>query len=402
MDNEVAVSVASISKSFKLPHESYRSVKSLFVNFYRRKRTYELHQALKDVSFEVKKGEFFGIIGRNGSGKSTLLKIMAGIYAPSRGTVVVNGSLTPFIELGVGFNPELTGRENVFLNGALLGFNRREMLKMYNDIVEFAEIEKFMDQKLKNYSSGMQVRLAFSIAIRAHSDILLLDEVLAVGDTAFQQKCYDYFSELKKAGKTIILVSHNMSIIENFCDHVILIDAGVIKHIGDGREIATKYEQMFIREEKQKFITASDSRDSNQSSVKILSLKTRQDGKITDDIVTGKNFEIELVLNAKTEIQIADVGISINNRDKNTIIAANTKFKIGNLQFVKDTKKIIKFNIQNPLTNGVYTINVAVSDYSSAVPKVIVKKEGVVSFTVRGATLNTKALVQPDISIKTN
>src|SRR5690606_31573026 len=157
---------------------------------FRGKRTYEKQQVLKNISFEIKKGEFVGIVGRNGSGKSTLLKLLAGIYSPDKGSIEVNGKLVPFIELGVGFNPELTGRENVFLNGALLGFNRKEMQAMYKDIVEFAELERFMDQKLKNYSSGMQVRLAFSIAIRAQSDILLIDEVLAVGDAAFQQKCY--------------------------------------------------------------------------------------------------------------------------------------------------------------------------------------------------------------------
>src|SRR5690606_7141480 len=154
------------------------------------RRKYEKQQVLKDINFEIKKGEFFGIVGRNGSGKSTLLKLLAGIYSPDSGHVQVNGKLVPFIELGVGFNPELTGRENVFLNGALLGFNRKEMESMYEEIVEFAELERFMDQKLKNYSSGMQVRLAFSIAIRAKADILVLDEVLAVGDEAFQKKCY--------------------------------------------------------------------------------------------------------------------------------------------------------------------------------------------------------------------
>src|SRR6201996_9309255 len=182
MADDIAIKVNHVSKDFKLPHEKNNSIKSAAVNFYKRNKGYEIQNALKDISFEIKKGEFFGIVGRNGSGKSTLLKMLAGIYTPTRGNIQVNGKLTPFIELGVGFNPELTGRENVFLNGALLGFNRKEMDVMYDDIVAFAEIEKFMDQKLKNYSSGMQVRLAFSIATRAQSDILLIDEVLAVGD----------------------------------------------------------------------------------------------------------------------------------------------------------------------------------------------------------------------------
>jgi len=195
--DDFAIRVEKVSKIFRLPHEKNSSIKSTVVNFYKRKKGYELQKALENVNFEIKKGEFFGIVGRNGSGKSTLLKLLAGIYTPTKGQVHVRGTLTPFIELGVGFNPELTGRENVYLNGALLGFSRKEMQAMYQDIVDFAEIERFMDQKLKNYSSGMQVRLAFSIAIRAQSDILLIDEVLAVGDAAFQQKCFDYFEELK-------------------------------------------------------------------------------------------------------------------------------------------------------------------------------------------------------------
>jgi ABC-2 type transport system ATP-binding protein len=186
MSDEVAIKVENVSKTFKLPHEKANSLKSAVVNFWHSDRTFENQKALSDISFEVKKGEFFGIVGRNGSGKSTLLKLLAGIYTPSKGEIRINGKLTPFIELGVGFNPELTGRENVFLNGALLGFSRKEMEVMYEDIVKFAELRRFMDQKLKNYSSGMQVRLAFSIAIRAQSDILVLDEVLAVGDSNFQ------------------------------------------------------------------------------------------------------------------------------------------------------------------------------------------------------------------------
>src|SRR5260370_5464091 len=174
---ELAIKVDNVNKTFRLPHEKTSSVKGLLVNLGHRKRGYEKQHVLKNVSFEIKKGEFFGIVGRNGSGKSTLLKLLAGIYAPDSGGIQINGKLTPFIELGVGFNPELTGRENVFLNGALLGFNRREMQAMYRYIVDFAELERFMDQKLKNYSSGIQVRLPSSIAIRAHTDIFLLHEL---------------------------------------------------------------------------------------------------------------------------------------------------------------------------------------------------------------------------------
>jgi len=240
--DDIAIKVDQVAKEFKLPHEKHTSVKSAFINTVRgSKRSIERQSVLKDISFEVKKGEFFGIVGRNGSGKSTLLKMLAGIYEPTAGSIQVNGRLTPFIELGVGFNPELTGRENVFLNGALLGFNRKEMSAMYDAIVQFAELEKFMDQKLKNYSSGMQVRLAFAIAIQANTDILLLDEVLAVGDAAFQQKCTEYFEKIKSEGKTVILVTHDMGAVERFCTRALLIKTGNIEVLGDPKDVAKKY-----------------------------------------------------------------------------------------------------------------------------------------------------------------
>ncbi len=244
LDNEIALHVERVHKSFLLPHNRQNSLKGVIINLVSRgDRAYEVQEVLKDISFDVKKGEFFGIVGRNGSGKSTLLKMLAGIYTPSKGKIIVNGTLTPFIELGVGFNPELTGRENVYLNGALLGFSESEVEAMYGDIMEFAELERFMDQKLKNYSSGMQVRLAFSIAIRAKSDILLIDEVLAVGDAAFQQKCYAYFEYLKEEAKTVVLVTHDMSAVERFCSRAMLIDGGKILSIGEPRVVADAYRE---------------------------------------------------------------------------------------------------------------------------------------------------------------
>ncbi|MBP9738865.1 ABC transporter ATP-binding protein [Candidatus Saccharibacteria bacterium] len=236
-----AIEVTNLYKSFKLPHEQHSGIKQLILNFFRRKKGYELQRVLNDISFDIKEGEFFGIVGRNGSGKSTLLKLLAGIYAPDAGHIQVNGSLIPFIELGVGFNPELTGRENVFLNGALLGFSHGEMEGMYDEIVKFAEIEKFMDQKLKNYSSGMQVRLAFSIATRAKSDILLIDEVLAVGDENFQRKCMQYFAQLKRDKQTIVFITHDMAQVRRFCDRALYIDNGEIIKISNTNEITNIY-----------------------------------------------------------------------------------------------------------------------------------------------------------------
>ncbi len=252
--NNIAIKAHNISKIFQEQAGS-RSFKEAFVGLGHKitgKQAKGLKKgefrALKDIDFEIKKGEFFGIVGRNGSGKSTLLKILAGVYTPTSGAVTVNGSLTPFIELGVGFNPELSGKDNVYLNGALLGFNRKQMNEMYDDIVEFAELKEFMDVKLKNYSSGMQVRLAFSVAIRAESDILLIDEVLAVGDAAFQQKCFEYFAELKKNKKTVILVTHDMGAFRQFCDRGIYIEEGKIKSVGRVSDISKLYEDSNFQE----------------------------------------------------------------------------------------------------------------------------------------------------------
>ena len=240
-ENNIAVKVEHVSKFFKLPTESTQSLRTTMVNRFRGIKGYKEQHVLKDISFEVKKGDFFGILGRNGSGKSTLLKIISQIYYPEKGSVTVDGKLVSFIELGVGFNPELTGRENVYLNGALLGFSREEIDEMYDDIVDFAELREFMNQKLKNYSSGMQVRLAFSVAIKAQGDVLILDEVLAVGDEAFQRKCNDYFIERKKSGKTTILVTHDMGAVKKYCNKAVLIEHGLVKAIGNPENVANQY-----------------------------------------------------------------------------------------------------------------------------------------------------------------
>ena len=246
LDNDIAISVKNLHKSFKLPVEQSFGLKQAIFNRLRGIKGYREQKVLRGLNFEIKKGEFIGIVGRNGSGKSTLLKILAGIYYPEKGEITINGNLVPFIELGVGFNPELTGRENVYMNGALLGFSNAEMDKMYDDIWEFAELKDFQDQKLKNYSSGMQVRLAFSIAIRAHGDILLLDEVLAVGDAAFQQKCNEYFASLKDQKQTVILVTHSMENVKTFCTRGILIEKGKIIKDGSPSDVADAYTKMLM------------------------------------------------------------------------------------------------------------------------------------------------------------
>lgn len=348
MSDQIAIKVENVSKTFKLPHEKVSSIKSAVINFYKRKRTYEKQQVLNDVSFEIKKGEFFGIVGRNGSGKSTLLKLLAGIYSPDSGQIHINGKLTPFIELGVGFSPELTGRENVFLNGSLLGFSRKEMEKMYDDIVEFAELERFMDQKLKNYSSGMQVRLAFSIAIRAKTDILVLDEVLAVGDEAFQIKCRNYFREIKRKGITVILVTHDMNAIKEHCDRALLLSQGEITEQGLPTQIALSYlEQNYTSNSK----TKTKKQNNNISIIEASIDKAKVDPGSKIDIAA------RYINEDKNEISF---GFQIYTQSGSYCYGTNTKIaKVKNTNHQKGNMKI---SFRANFVPGIYYINLAIMD----------------------------------------
>ncbi len=288
-----ALEVKHVSKSFRLPTEQASGIKQAFVNWTKGIKGYKEQHVLKDISFKVEKGDFFGIVGRNGSGKSTLLKIISQIYTPEKGTVKVNGTLIPFIELGVGFNPELTGRENIYLNGALLGFSKDEVSAMYDEIVEFAELEEFMDQKLKNYSSGMQVRLAFSIAIKAQGDILVLDEVLAVGDEAFQRKCDDFFSKIKKdKTKTVILVTHSMSSVRRYCNKAIMINQGEVASLGSIDEVVEAYTQLNLEKLGKKEPETQEVLGLNDELTKL------KINAISKKVVSNKeNFEFEVEYN---------------------------------------------------------------------------------------------------------
>jgi len=346
MIDDVAIRVENLSKTFKLPHERVSSVKAALINLTRHKKGYELQHVLKDISFEIKKGEFVGIVGRNGSGKSTLLKLLAGIYEPTKGSIRVNGKLTPFIELGVGFNPELTGRENVFLNGALLGFSRKEMLAMYGDIVSFAELERFMDQKLKNYSSGMQVRLAFSIAIRAKSEILVLDEVLAVGDGAFQAKCIDVFESYKAEKKTVILVTHDMETVKRFCSTAILIDDGRIRYKGDPIATASKYLELNMAEETARL------RKSDQSQGLQLEIKIPKNQKPA--FKTGDSMTVRLSWPSSMQ-GVKNAGVAIIKNSGEYIYGANT-LSLKNKISSNRTDYKIKLNV----TPGKYFIKAGI------------------------------------------
>lgn len=354
MNNDVAIRVDNVSKNFRLPQEKSGTVKSVFTNvFKRRNRVVKTQHALRDVSFDIKKGEFFGIVGRNGSGKSTLLKMLAGIYQPTAGSIQVEGKLVPFIELGVGFNPELTGRQNVYLNGALLGFSEKEIDAQYDDIVDFAELKPFMDQKLKNYSSGMQVRLAFSMAVRAKADVLLIDEVLAVGDADFQRKCFEYFSQLKGGDTTVVFVSHNMDAVREYCDRAMLVDKSRIVDLGSTDKIAEEYLRLFAQE------SASQKADGS----KVTDRWGNQCIQIKDISVdvTPKLITVTQLIQSNVETQRPIIGMRIRDATGREITGTNTKIENTKMPDVVAGQKFkITFVLPNILRDGKYTIDPAI------------------------------------------
>lgn len=360
------IDIKAVSKDFILPHEKVDSIKGAFVNPFRKQESVEVQHALKDISFKVKKGEFFGIVGRNGSGKSTLLKIIAGIYKPTEGSVSVAGRLVPFIELGVGFNPELSGRENVYLNGALMGFSSKEVDDKYDAIIAFAEIERFMDQKLKNYSSGMQVRLAFSVAtVLAESDVLLIDEVLAVGDADFQRKCFEYFKKLKKDKKTVIFVSHDMNAVREYCDRALLINDSEVVFQGTSDQTAKEYMRLFMPEQYQA------QRDEE--------VKAQNQGKwgtgganiekitISKRNITQDDKDLTFTVKVKALQDFPDgllYGMTIKNQQDEGLLGTNSRI------IRKETKESIRagdtielnWSLANIFNEGTYIIEPAISN----------------------------------------
>ncbi len=372
---ETAVKVENVYKSFRLPTESQNSIKNLFISGFK-KNNYKKLKILNDINFEIKHGEFYGIVGRNGSGKSTLLKLLAGIYTPDKGAVHVNGKLTPFIELGVGFNPELTGKENIYLNGALLGFSRKEMKQIYPKIVEFSELQEFMDQKLKNYSSGMQVRLAFSIAIQSKSDILLFDEVLAVGDESFQRKCFDTFEKYRSEQKTIILVSHEMSSVRKFCTRAMLIDDGEIVEVGDPSKIASMYSKL-----NQKAIDKETEKNNrlmkvqSQLKAKITNIK----GETQTSFRRGDKLLVHLSWPKKLELQ--NLGVAIIKESGEYIFGRNT-FKTRGLDIAE--RNSFKYEVELNFGYGRYYIAFAGFGRTEAEVVEFIPKGS--SFIVKGET----------------
>ena len=371
VSDDVVVRVHEVAKTFHLPKEHSQELRRHIVNLVKGERGYTDLDVLRDISFEVKKGDFFGIVGRNGSGKSTLLKLLAGIYQPTSGTIFTTGRVVPFIELGVGFNPELSGRENVFLNGAMLGFSNKEISNMYGDIVDFAELDGFMDQKLKNYSSGMQVRLAFSIAIKAEGDILILDEVLAVGDEAFQRKCNDYFERIKKdESKTVILVTHGMDAVRNYCNRAILIENGEIAMAGDPDQVASAYSRQFITQSE----TSTDSETRYGTGQVVIENVTHM---LAADVLS---LEFDLV--NRTEIDYPDLAVVFEFVTNGVIALGNSTRFIDpyedGIVMRAGASTHFAFDFLNDFGNRDYLVNMSLTAHGSEPFDV---RKGVVEFS---------------------
>ncbi len=344
----VVVEVRDVHKAFRIPDRKVDTLKERVTHPFARPQHRTL-DALKGVSLDVHKGEFFGIVGRNGSGKSTLLKILASVYAPDRGTVRAAGRVAPFIELGVGFNPELAARENVVLNGVLMGLTRREARRRFDQVIDFAELHEFTDLRIKNYSSGMMVRLAFSIMVEADADVMLIDEVLAVGDAAFGQKCMDVFHERKRAGKTILLVTHDMVTVQDMCHRAALIADGVVEHIGDPEETAMAY----FRRNFDGPVAGTAPAEVGEVSVD-LNVRVREVKLATDQVEQGTPIQMDLLVEAAREL---DRPIFVFNviDDEGTIVFGFTR----TLEDRVDEGTLIRLagSIENRLVPGHYFLD---------------------------------------------
>ncbi|MGZ4403505.1 MAG: ABC transporter ATP-binding protein, partial [Gaiellaceae bacterium] len=319
----VVIDAHGVDKSFRVPTNRTLTLKERVVHPLRRVQYREL-RALRGISFDVHRGEFFGIVGRNGSGKSTLLKILASIYRADAGTIRMAGRLAPFIELGVGFNPELTARENVELNSVMMGLGRRGARRRLDSVLEFAELQDFVDLKLKNYSSGMMVRLAFAVMVEADADVMLVDEVLAVGDAAFAQKCTDVFREKRDAGKTLVLVTHDMATVQAFCDRAMLIHDGEQRFLGEPEEATLRYYRLNFAG------TPELAGDATRSDVQLLDVWLEDEhGVRLQDLAQGQRFRFNLLVQATRDLPSPSFAFELLNVDDVSVFGFGTSLEDG-------------------------------------------------------------------------
>jgi ABC-type polysaccharide/polyol phosphate transport system ATPase subunit len=355
-----AIAVDRLSKSFRLPRQRYSTFKERALHPLRTREFDEL-RALVDVSLEIKRGEFFGIVGRNGSGKSTLLKCLAGIYEADSGSIRIDGKLSPFIELGVGFNAELTARENVLINAIMLGLSRRQARERFDEIIAFAELEEFLELRLKNYSSGMHVRLAFAVATQVDADVLLVDEVLAVGDAAFQQKCFEQFQRLKEAGRTIVLVTHDMNAVERFCDRALLLERGRVVDAGEPHAIARAYNELnFGRLVHER---AEGGRYGDHAAAEITAAWFESaDGTRLDALAQDAPFQAVMEVRFRAPLEEPVFAFSLRNELGHTVFATSTQWReISTGAFSPGEEVEVRVTLQNWLSPSLYKLTPSVA-----------------------------------------
>ena len=382
MDKDVVISVKNVSKNFKVYFDKGTLLKERIL-FWKRNH-YEKRQVLNNISFDIKKGQTVGLIGRNGSGKSTMLKMLTGIYYPNGGSIETKGRISSLIELGAGFHPDMSGRDNIYTNASIFGLSRKEIDARLNDIIEFSELEKFIDNPVRTYSSGMYMRLAFSVAINVDADILLIDEILAVGDTNFQHKCFKKLNDLKTKGITIVLVTHDSGTIQSFCDRAIWIENGQVQYDGDSSTAIDLYLEYMSNESKLKLLDAEDKArlkkmNSNKNNVEndqsqnhfgsCMNQITRaymidKNGKETWIHETNSPCKLVIEFNIKEDNEYKYVfGMGFLTRDGKYIYGTNTQIDKIDIPYKKGTNGKVIFDIESlPLLKGEYSVNVSIVD----------------------------------------
>jgi ABC-2 type transport system ATP-binding protein len=355
-DDAVVIEVRGLEKSFRIPEHRIDTLKERAIHPFRRMDYREL-RALRDVSFDVHAGEFFGIAGQNGSGKSTLLKVLASIYRPDAGRIRMAGRLAPFIELGVGFNLELTARENAVINGVLMGLSKRESRERLDAVLEFAELEDFAELKLKNYSSGMLVRLAFAVMVQADADIMLVDEVLAVGDMAFAQKCMDVFHEKRDAGKTIVLVTHDMGAVQSLCHRAMLMHDGEIQYVGDPEEVAMRYYRLNFAD------GDGAGRRTDKAAVPDINASVvearleNEAGEPIENVEQAQAIGLDVVIEARRELVAPVFVLQVMNADSVVVFSLTRTLDERNDRLAEGDRVRIAGLIENSLIPGRYYLD---------------------------------------------
>jgi ABC-type polysaccharide/polyol phosphate transport system ATPase subunit len=374
----------SVTKTFRVPEERSHTLKERALHPLRRSRD-QTFAALNDISFEVRAGEFFGIAGRNGSGKSTLLKCLAGIYGVDSGRIWMKGRLSTFIELGVGFNQDLAARDNVVLNGIMMGLSPREARARYDAVIDFAELREFEELKLKNYSSGMHVRLAFSVAIQVDADILLVDEVLAVGDAAFAQKCFDVFNRMRDEGRTIVFVTHDMGALNRFCHRALLLERGSMVHLGEPHEVADRYLEINFGRDPEAAEGAAEDRGGDGEARVVAAWVEDQRGERQASLPQGKRVTLKAIVKFMVEVEDPVASLYILNEEHVAIVVATTareNERSGRFHTGEDA--LFSFSFENVLAPGRYSPLVTLAHRGSGLD-LMDRFEGDFSFVVTGS-----------------